>query len=172
MTRLPAPPAEVPVQRSLDGLAPQFRAAVEQVLAFMRERGHQPTVFETLRTDERQEFLYGFGRTYDDGRGIVTYSEAADDTWHKYGLAADIICAVRRWAATSKFWQDLGEACRKFGLLWGADWNNNGRTDDERFIDRPHVQWGSGMRRSPSSRAVALQASGGNAAVWAAVGAA
>lgn len=28
----------------------------------------------------------------------------------------------------------------KHGLVWGGDWNGNGRTDDERFVDRPHLQ--------------------------------
>ena len=170
--RLPRPPAEVPVQNSLDGLAPKFRLAVLDVLAYMRTLGHEPIVFETLRTEERQAFLHGFGREYDDGRGVVTHSDTAADTWHGYGLAVDIICARTRWGASSAFWQALGAACLNFGLVWGADWNTNGRTDDERFVDRPHVQWGNGMRRSPSSRAVTLQATGGNAAVWAAVGAA
>ena len=172
MSRLPAPPAEVPVQRDLDGLAPQFRAAIDRVLDRMRADGHDPMVFETLRTEARQQFIYGFGREYDDGRGIVTHSESAADTWHGYGLAVDIICKRTMWGGSKQFWMSLGVAVRSEGLVWGADWNNNGRTDDERFVDRPHVQWGNGMRRSPSSRAVALQAAGGNAAVWAAVGAA
>lgn len=172
--RLPRPPAEVPVQNSLDGLAPKFRLAVLDVLAYMRTLGHEPVVFETLRTEERQAFLYGFGREYADASrpNPVTNSESAVDTWHFYGLAVDIICARTRWGASAAFWQALGAACLNFGLVWGADWNSNGRTDDERFVDRPHVQWGNGMRRSPSSRAVTLQATGGNAAVWAAVGAA
>ena len=171
-TRLPKPPAEVPVQRSLDGLAPKFRAAIERVLEQMRDNGHDPFVFETLRTEARQSFIFGFGREYDDGRGIVTHSESAIDTWHGYGLAVDIICRRTLWGASRQFWLSLGAACASEGLVWGADWNGNGRTDDERFVDRPHVQWGNGMRRSPSSRAVALQQQGGNAAVWAAVGAA
>lgn len=25
-------------------------------------------------------------------------------------------------------------------LIWGADWNNNGRSDDEKSVDRPHFQ--------------------------------
>lgn len=172
MSRLPAPPAEVPVQRTIDGLAPRFRTAVERVLAGMRTDGHDPVVFETLRTEERQAFLYGFGRDYDDGRGIVTHSDSAVDTWHGYGLAVDIISGSRLWSAGDGFWTSLGTHARRHGLVWGADWNGNGRTDDERFVDRPHIQWGHGMRRSPSSRAAALQASGGNPAVWAVVGAA
>jgi peptidoglycan L-alanyl-D-glutamate endopeptidase CwlK len=172
MTRLPAPPAEVPVERSVQGLAPQFRAAVDRVLDRMRADGHDPMVFETLRSDDRQQFIYGFGRDYDDGRGIVTHSESAADTWHGYGLAVDIVCRRTLWGASKQFWIALGVACRHEGLVWGADWNNNGRTDDERFVDRPHVQWGNGMRRSPSSRAQQLMASGGYHAVWQVVGAA
>lgn len=172
MGRLPAPPAEVPVERSMLGLAPQFRAAIERVLDRMRADGHDPLVFETLRTDERQAFIYGFGRTWDDGRGVVTHSESAADTWHGYGLAVDIVCNRTYWNASRQFWLSLGVAVRSEGLVWGADWNGNGRTDDERFVDRPHVQWGNGMRRSPSSNAQRLMASGGYQAVWHAVGAA
>ena len=25
-------------------------------------------------------------------------------------------------------------------VTWGADWNHNGRSDDERFVDQPHFQ--------------------------------
>lgn len=25
-------------------------------------------------------------------------------------------------------------------VRWGADWNMNGRTNDERFVDRPHIE--------------------------------
>lgn len=164
-------PREVPNNRSMDVLAPQFRALVDEVLAGMRADGHDPIVIETLRTHERQAFLYGFGRDYDDGRGIVTHSQDASETWHGYGLAVDIISATHRWNASAGFWTSLGTHARRAGLLWGADWNNNGRTDDERFLDRPHIQWGA-MRRTPSPRALALQQQGGNLAVWREVGAA
>ena len=156
----------------MQGLAPRFREAVERVLERMRADGHDPLVFETLRTEQRQQFIYGFGREYDDGRGVVTHSESAADTWHGYGLAVDIVSASKLWSASKQFWISLGIAVREEGLIWGADWNSNGRSDDERFVDRPHVQWGNGMRRSPSSKAVQLMATGGYQAVWAAVGAA
>ena len=149
---LPAAPAEVPVQSDLSVLAPFFREAVERVVADMTAWGYTPQVFETMRTEERQAFLYGFGRTYDDGRGVVTHSQSADDTWHGYGLAVDIICA------------------RRHGLVWGGDWNSNWSINDESFSDRPHIQWGA-TRRSPSAKAVELRAKGGLIAVWSAVAA-
>lgn len=164
-------PAEVPVERSLEALAPKFRAAIGRVCATLLGLGFRPWVFETLRTTERQRYLYGFGREYDDGRGLVTHSADADETWHGYGLAVDIICRDTLWAAPPAFWEALGRACARERLTWGGDWNGDGRSDDERFVDRPHVQWGPRMRRSPSPKAARLQAEGGNEAVWREVGA-
>lgn len=169
---LPAAPAEVPVIASMDALAPRFRAVVEQVLADLRAWGYTPRVFETLRTEGRQQFLYGFGRRYDDGRGIVTQSATSADTWHGYGLAVDIICATRRWDAPRDFWEVLGCSARRHGLVWGGDWNGDWNTADERFSDRPHIQWGSGMRRSPSTNAVEIVTRGGLPGLWQTVNAA
>lgn len=168
---LPAPPAEVPVIRSLDALAPRFRAALEAVLRDVTAWGFDPMVFETMRSDARQQFLYGFGRRYDDGRGVVTHSETALDTWHHYGLAADVVSRSRLWAPDPFFWEALALAARRHGLRSGADWNNNGRSDDERFVDRPHLQWGAPMRRSPSTTAARLLREGGLERVWREVGA-
>ena len=83
---LPLPPREVPMCRALDVLAPKFRAALEAVLAQLPDA----IVAETLRTPERQAYLYGFGRDYDDDRGIVTQAPTHLTSWHGYGLAADI----------------------------------------------------------------------------------
>jgi peptidoglycan L-alanyl-D-glutamate endopeptidase CwlK len=163
---LPRPLHDVPVQNSLDGLAPLFRDAVLRVVSDLQAWGYDPIVFETLRTNERQSFLYGFGRDYDDGRGIVTHSRTAEDTWHYYGLAVDIISRRKQWGAPPDFWYVLGTSARRHGLVWGGDWNGNGSTEDETFSDRPHMQWGSGMRRSPSPSAAQLRSAGGNAAVW------
>lgn len=33
----------------------------------------------------------------------------------------------------------------KHGLVWGGDWNGNGRSDDERFVDRPHLELPAGV---------------------------
>lgn len=164
-------PAEVPAVRDLAVLAPKFRAAVERVLATMQGLGHDPIVFETLRTHDRQRFLFGFGREYDDGRGVVTFSADADETWHGYGLAVDIISASAQWGAPEAFWGALGRACARERLRWGGDWDMDGDGMDERFRDLPHVQWGPPMRRSPSPRAARLVAQSGPPAVWREVGA-
>jgi len=165
---LPKPPTEVPVQKGMDGLAPRFRARVEAIVQGMRDAGYDPVVFETLRTHERQRFLYGFGRDYDDGRGVVTHSSDSDETWHGFGLAVDVVSRSRLWQAPEEFWKKLHQLVRANGCVSGADWDNDGVMDD---WDKPHFQWGPPMRRSPSPRAARLQSEGGNEAVWREVGA-
>lgn len=168
--KLPAPPTEVKRNRSVDGLAPLLREAMFSWQAEMGSRGHPVQIFETLRNDDRQRHLFGFGRTWDDGRGIVTYSETADDTWHGFGLAFDAIPADGDWNDMKTF--RLGaELAINHGLTSGADWNRNGQTDDERFKDWPHFQWGR-LRRSPSPNAARIVEERGLAGLWAFVGAA
>lgn len=170
MTKLPAPPKEVPVNDDLSGLAPKFRAKVERVLDRMRAKGHDPIVFETHRTEARQRFIHGFGRAYDDGRGIVTHSQNADETWHAFWLAVDIISKSKLWDAPAQFWIDLERIAEDEGLVSGRDWDGDDATR-QGFVDGPHIQWGKPMRRSPSPRAARLLALGGYSAVWKEVGA-
>lgn len=160
---LPKPPAEVPVCRELSVLAPRFRLALGRALAEMHRLGFDPVVAETLRTPERQRFLYGFGRKYDDGRGIVTQVPTADLSWHGYGLAVDVISRAHAWGAPPAFWTTLRAAVEHEGLVSGAAWA---------MRDLPHVQWGAPMRRSPSPRAAVLRDTQGLDALWRDVGAA
>ena len=171
MSTLPKPPAEVPVERDLIYCAPRLVSAVKLVVADLEAWGYDPLVFETIRTQERQAFLHGFSRQYDDGRGRVTNSHDADESWHFYGLAVDIVSQSRYWNAPRDFWRTLGLAAQRHGLRWGADWDHDGDTGDERFKDFPHVQWGPPMRRSPSAAARRLYDIGGRPRVWREVGA-
>lgn len=164
MPRFGTVPPEVPVERSLDVCAPKFAAAVRAMMADLARDYPERSgfAFETLRTPERQEFLYQFGREYDDGRGIVTNAPDAFSSWHGYGLAVDVVEKdATPWDAPPSFWNAIGEAAERNGLTWGGRW---------RRPDLPHVQWGK-CRISPSDRARALLAAGGLNAVWRAVGA-
>lgn len=164
MSRLGLAPAHVRAARvaTLEGLAPGFRRKLDALVAAMRGDGHRPLVFETMRTDARQAYLFGYGREWDDGRGVVTNSRTGATTWHGYGLAADLVCADRLHDATTGFWRSMGVHASRLELEWGGAWAN--------FPDRPHVQWAP-MRRSPSDRAQALYAAGNVAEVWRIVGA-
>jgi peptidoglycan L-alanyl-D-glutamate endopeptidase CwlK len=160
MSKLPKPTSDVPNCNDVSLLAPKFREALTRVLARMAALGHDAVVFETLRTQERQQFLYGFGREYDDGRGVVTNSPSMS-SWHNYGLAADVISRSAEWDASAEFWNDLRDACTAEKLMSGGRWSKP---------DRPHVQWWcDGMHISPSPNAAKLYAEGGIEAVWRAV---
>ncbi len=162
---LPAPPQpEPPCITDLTGLAPKFRDALIDTLADLVHAGWRPRIRESLRTDERQQWLYGFGREYDDGRGIVTNAPTAESGWHFYGLATDV--GDRRYEdgqEPPEFYTALAECAARHGLVTGAKWHVG------QGGDRDHVQWGA-MAQSPHE-APALYAAGGLQAVWQAVGA-
>lgn len=128
----------------------------------MHARGFDAVVFESYRSPERAAWLYGFGRKYDDGRGVVTNAADNTHTWHAYYLAADIISASKEWDAPEAFWEALGECAKAEGLVWGGDWH---------MQDKPHVQHGPPMRVSPSPRAAQIVAHYGCPALWQEVGA-
>ena len=156
-------PPEVPPQRSLDGLAPRFRVLVEDLVDALECQGFDPVVAESLRTDERQKYLFGFGRQYDDGRGVVTHSAVGHTSWHFYGLAVDVISRSRGWNPGSAFWTALGAEARIRGLVWGGDWRA--------LSDFPHIQFGSGMPDSPSATHAEMHVRAGVAELWRALGA-
>lgn len=161
MTPLPPPPPEtgaLAVDRDIEKLAPKFRALVITVIGRMESLGHDPVVFEACRSDERAAYLFGFGRDYDDGRGIVTYAPTAAKTWHRYGLAVDIISRASEWDAPDVFWNDLRAIAKYVGLVAGADFSHP---------DRPHVQFTSReMLVTPTDHDWALLQSAGVGAVW------
>lgn len=157
MPRFGVVPKEPSRSNDLSSLAPRFRKAVEQILA------NDPTriIIESLRSPDRQDWLYGFGRDYDDGRGIVTHAPSLSG-WHEYGLAVDIINKSHGWDATHEWWESLGADAERHGCVWGGRW---------KMRDFPHVQWGSPMRTTPSREAQSLYRLGGVEAVWRAVSA-
>ena len=151
------PPPEPPVDRSRQQLAPGFVTKLDAFLADMANRGHQTVIAETFRTPERQEWLYGFGREYDDGRGIVTRAESAGTSYHGYGLAADCVDALKAWDASDEYWAVFGDAAEAAGLTWGGRWTHP---------DKPHVQLGGMPHVAPSENAQTLYAAGNIAEVW------
>jgi hypothetical protein len=153
-------------------MAPRFVEKLDALVTRMKRLNWPVLIYETTRTDARQRYLYGFGREYDDGRGIVTHSINCDHTWHSehFGLAADIIHVSQGWDAPAAFWVALRTEAERLGLRSGADWDMRPETRED-FVDAPHVQWGPPMRRSPSPHAKQLWESGGLRAVWREVGA-
>lgn len=141
-------PKEVPVNRSLADLAPAVRKAAERVLAGMKEDGFKCIQFDTLRTADRQSYLFGKGRTPEQclEHGVSAYwawptcpdgkvtNATNGQTWHNYGMAVDFVeNDATPWTASQAFWHALSRHAVENGLLWGGSWR--------RFPDLPHTQW-------------------------------
>ena len=73
--------------KDLDALAPELRTRVQRVIDRMqREYGHEVTIVETARSQERQDHLYDQGRSRPGA--IVTWTR---DSAHTRGAAVDVI---------------------------------------------------------------------------------
>lgn len=164
MKKLPPPPAASAVEAritSLDLLAPAFKQQVDEIFRIMHAAGLDPIVWETLRTSARQLYLFGFGRDYDDGRGVVTNVQSAAVGLHIYGLAVDIVSKSKMWGAPAIFWDTLKAASKMVGAYHGSMFKK---------ADLPHVQFGgtSALRLDfkPDAEMRRLLAAEGRKAVW------
>jgi len=98
-------------------LEPGFRQRVEAFLAELMRRRIYVVVIETLRSPERQAYLFATGKT-----------RTPDRSRHLYGLAIDIVpCAeyngkVTKVAWDSPRWREIGELGEQHGLVWGGRW--------------------------------------------------
>ncbi len=73
--------------RDVEGLAPALQARLERVVERMKsEYGHDVSVVETVRSQERQDFLYEQGRTRPGA--VVTWTR---DSAHVSGDAVDVL---------------------------------------------------------------------------------
>lgn len=179
MARFGIIPVEPPGITSLDDCCPVLQRNVPIIIAAMVARGYPTIIRETTRTNERQVFLHGFGRQYDDGRGIVTnvpsqnivltaseIAYAAMHSWHYFGTAIDMVHASLEDSAPAEYWDALAEEYERVGMVAGRRWIHmrNGEGDP------PHGQLGPPMAVNPTSVAINLYAAGGNPAVWRLVG--
>lgn len=151
---------EPPKDRSVESLHPAFRAVVLQVLATLRAAGVPFVPDETLRTAERQAWLYAQGRTIpgpgatpknplgntvtqkDGGLGVwpVTHPVVSERlktrrSRHQSGLACDLYPLDPAGhlfipPPDHPCWERLATVARSFGLRAGRD-----------FGDSPHIEW-------------------------------
>lgn len=149
------------VQRSLEGCAPLFAAAVQDAIDECNEQGLDAFVYESLRSDELQRLYYARGRTTIPPHYTVTNARSAQFSWHFFGLAVDVISKSRGWETSGEWRRRVAAIFKSHGLAWGGDWPHP---------DLPHFQWGK-CKRSPSDKARELYAEGGLQLVWQVVGA-
>ena len=108
-------------------LEPVTRAAVQQIILDARVLGIETMVFETFRSQARQQQLFTQGATKLRTVGV-----------HNYGLACDIVKVAGGEPSWKGDFSFLGLLARKHGLIWGGDWGAPGQ--HHTFIDAVHVQ--------------------------------
>ena len=117
-------------------LEPATRSAVSAILSDASALGIPLMVYETYRSQARQEMLFRAGVTRLEKVGV-----------HHYGLAADLVRCLDGEPSWKGDFSFLGELARKHGLIWGGDWGD----PDVRhsFVDVFHLQRCS-LKREPS----------------------
>lgn len=131
--------------RKIDDLDPRLQPLAWEFAARMREAGLPFAITCTLRTQAEQDALYAQGRTAPGP--VVTKVRHSK---HNDGLAFDI-CILKEgkpcWDLKVSVdgdavpdYVEAGKIGQALGLRWGGDWDGDGRSDDERFLDYPHFE--------------------------------
>jgi hypothetical protein len=108
-------------------LEPATRQLVQSVVSAAQRMGIEVMIYETYRSQNRQQELFNNGATKLRTVGV-----------HHYGLACDIV----RVAAGEPCWKGdfsfLGQLAHSSGLIWGGDWG--APEIKHSFVDSVHVQ--------------------------------
>ena len=108
-------------------LEPTTRKLVESLISAAQQMGIAIMVYETYRSQDRQQELFNQGATKLRAVGV-----------HHYGLACDIVRVVGGEPSWKGDFSFLGQLAQSSGLIWGGDW---GAPDIKHsFVDSVHVQ--------------------------------
>src|SRR5271170_5821746 len=108
-------------------LEPITRASVLGIITDAESLGVDLMIFETYRSQARQQSLFNQGATQLRQVGV-----------HHYGLACDLVKNVGgdpSWKGDFSF---LGTLAKNHGLIWGGNWGTPNVKHN--FIDAVHVQ--------------------------------
>ena len=125
------------MSRHIEDLTPEMQAKYHEFDAAMIAKSLPYQITCTYRPQEEQDRLYAQGRTAPGP--IVTKVRHSE---HTRRTAFDIVMLDVSgrpvWAPSA--YVAAGEVGESVGLTWGGDWDGDGRSDDERFVDMPHFQ--------------------------------
>jgi hypothetical protein len=108
-------------------LEPVTRQLVEAIIADAGAHGLELMVFETFRSEARQQILFQQGATKLQKVGV-----------HNYGLACDIVKSIDGDPSWKGDFSLLGEMAHSHKMIWGGDWGNP--AIHHSFFDPVHVQ--------------------------------
>jgi len=118
-------------QTRLSTCDPRLQRLFEAVIA----AGHDCTIIEGHRTQERQEEAF---RT---GKSKLSWPKSKHNRMPS--MAVDVMPYPIDWSDRKRldeFALIVFATAAKLGIAvrWGGDWNQNGKSNDERFFDGPH----------------------------------
>jgi hypothetical protein len=108
-------------------LEPLTRQLVMSIIQQAKNMGFDMMIYETYRSQARQQMLFDQGATQLRQVGV-----------HHYGLACDLVKAIGGEPSWKGDFSFLGQLARSAGLIWGGDWGTPNQPHT--FIDQPHVQ--------------------------------
>jgi hypothetical protein len=108
-------------------LEPVTQQKVLDIIADAKAHGIELMIFETYRSQKRQEELFKQGASKLQKVGV-----------HHYGLACDIVKSIKGDPSWKGDFSLLGQLAHEHGLIWGGDWGNPAAKHT--FIDPVHVQ--------------------------------
>jgi len=108
-------------------LEPVTRQRVAQLISAAAATGVRLMIYETYRSQKRQQALFESGATKLRTVGV-----------HHYGLACDIVRDIGGEPSWKGDFAFLGELAHASGLIWGGDWGNPNIKHS--FVDAVHVQ--------------------------------
>lgn len=144
---------------TLNTLADRTKAQALKLYAYAKEIGFEILIYEGIRSVEQQR------------RNVANKKSQTMKSYHIVGQAFDFVPVNASGEAlwnmgayvTPKGLKFIAKA-KSLGFTWGADWNNNGKWTDEKFVDSPHLQYTykgygtdsfSGKKVAPVSKNVA-----------------
>jgi len=104
-----------------------MRQLVERIVASAHQMGIEVMVYETYRSQSRQQALFDNGATKLRTVGA-----------HHYGLGSDIVRVVDGEPSWKGDFSFLGQLAHSCGLIWGGDWG--APHIKHSFVDSVHVQ--------------------------------
>jgi D-alanyl-D-alanine carboxypeptidase len=108
-------------------LEPATRQLAEKIVSDAAAENISLMIFETYRSQARQQALFAKGSTKLKKVGV-----------HHYGLACDIVMSVKGKPSWEGKFAIIGRLAHQNKLIWGGDWGNPAIAHS--FIDQPHVQ--------------------------------
>lgn len=126
----------IPASRDLNLLHPKVKKLAEALIEACRKQNIPLGISETLRTVERQDYLYAQGRTR-PGNIVTNARGSSMSSYHQWGLAFDVFHNKRGDEYNTSILMRVGKIGESLGLEWGGSWT--------RFRDMPHFQYTFGL---------------------------